>query len=303
MSFSVTREQQHDNVLGRWPRQHLHCHHDHVVAHPEVEGKVFGDAPRVVVARPFMWDLLEELFCCTPVMRENLRLFPVAPLFVKNSPPERETTLGMHRTPSGSLPPPSPCSTAQVFVRIPAPSSPSVGRARRHPSDRPTRDCPSVMEAYLHRLAAVRHRAARVPLSGQPHASPVRRPCRRCPLVGATWPQAPLPWESVGSCPERGCACHAVRDRSASASRVRIASANGTAQRPRARWGYGDNSSLASSVSKWRRHRHAIAPVVECTASSSSTDRNACASVGVHRTSSCGSSSRGGVHRTLPLVY
>ena len=74
----------------------------HVASHPEVEEKVFEEASRVVGDEPLTWDMLGKLVYCTQVVKENLRLFPPAPQFVKNSPPERETTLGKYRIPPGS---------------------------------------------------------------------------------------------------------------------------------------------------------------------------------------------------------
>jgi len=74
----------------------------HVASHPEVEQKVFEEVSRVVGDQPLTWDMLGKLVYCTQVVKENLRLFPPAPHFVKNSPPDRETTLGKYRIPPGS---------------------------------------------------------------------------------------------------------------------------------------------------------------------------------------------------------
>jgi len=74
----------------------------HVASHPEVEQRVFNEVSRVVGDQPLTWDMLGKLVYCTQVVKENLRLFPPAPHFIKVSPPERETTLGKYRIPAGS---------------------------------------------------------------------------------------------------------------------------------------------------------------------------------------------------------
>eukprot|EP00927_Polykrikos_kofoidii_P029658 TRINITY_DN25618_c0_g1_i1.p1 TRINITY_DN25618_c0_g1~~TRINITY_DN25618_c0_g1_i1.p1 ORF type:complete len:1156 (-),score=164.76 TRINITY_DN25618_c0_g1_i1:94-3138(-) len=73
-----------------------------VAMHPEVEQKIFEEVARVVGDKPLTWDLFGKLTYCTQVVKESLRLFPPAPQFVKNSPIDRDTTLGKYRIPAGS---------------------------------------------------------------------------------------------------------------------------------------------------------------------------------------------------------
>jgi len=74
----------------------------HVATHPSVEERVYREVMDVVGDATLTWDLLGKLPYCTQVVKENLRMFPPAPGFVKGSPPDRATTLGPYHIPPGT---------------------------------------------------------------------------------------------------------------------------------------------------------------------------------------------------------
>lgn len=70
--------------------------------HPSVEEKVYNEVQREIGDRPLTFEDLSKLTYCTQVVKENLRLAPPAHSFIKNSPTDKETTLGKYRIPAGS---------------------------------------------------------------------------------------------------------------------------------------------------------------------------------------------------------
>jgi cytochrome P450/NADPH-cytochrome P450 reductase len=74
----------------------------HVALDPLVEERVYEEVMSVVGHGPITWEALGRMKYCTQVVKENLRLFPPAPHFVKTSPPDQAVKLGPYLVPAGT---------------------------------------------------------------------------------------------------------------------------------------------------------------------------------------------------------
>lgn len=74
----------------------------HIACNADVEEKVYQEVMREIGDAPLKFEDLAKLTYCTQVVKENLRMMPPAAAFVKNSPIDRETTLGDYTIPKGS---------------------------------------------------------------------------------------------------------------------------------------------------------------------------------------------------------
>lgn len=73
-----------------------------VAMHPEVEERVYQEVMAVAGDGPITFDMLGKMKYITQVVKENLRLFPPAPHFLKTSPPDQVVSLGGYEIPKGT---------------------------------------------------------------------------------------------------------------------------------------------------------------------------------------------------------